>query len=290
MERFPTVESLAAAPLESVLEAWAGLGYYSRARNLHKGARQIVDSRMPASRDEWLEIPGVGPYTAGAVASIAFDQPEAIVDGNVERVFSRLWRLRRSQGEARYKRRIWNLSRAWVRVSSVRGLRPSVVNQALMELGALVCTPRQPMCGVCPVQMSCQAFAQGVVDQFPERKKRPEVIEMQERVLCAIDPQGRVLLHRRAEGEWRGGLWDFPIESADVKVKTTHVWGEARAKLIVTRHRIDRRAQVVSADAKVSGDDYRWFEMKALPQAVGSSFKKTWQSIRETFPEALPQT
>ncbi len=175
IKTFPRVEDLARADEGAVMKAWAGLGYYSRARNLHRGAKMIASaggtkSGFPSTKEAWLEIPGVGPYTAGAITSIALGHPEPIVDGNVERVFARLRRLGRSS-EVKYKAHLWELSRSAVVRAHAAKLSPSDLNQAWMELGATLCTPKNPRCGVCPIRPDCHAFKNDEVASYPEKKK-----------------------------------------------------------------------------------------------------------------------
>lgn len=287
MRRFPTVEELAQAPEEEVLLHWAGLGYYSRARNLHRGAKMIVGKgRFPETREEWLEIPGVGPYTAGAILSIALNQPEAILDGNVERVLARVEMI----GEKSF---FWERSRAWLARAYGKAIEPRVFNQALMELGATVCTPRSPVCERCPLVEVCQARAADRVHEFPVKKKRKEWIKIDERVICLMNDEGEVLLERRPEGEWRGGLWDFPSE---LPLARAEKLDEVESKHIVTRHKIKRVTEVwkagkgsftkwKAADGRGSDPERRWVPVSGpLQLPVGSAFRKSLQYILERYP------
>lgn len=203
LERFPSLEALAAAPLEDVLKAWEGLGYYSRARNLHRAVREVSQrygGRVPDEPETFRALPGVGRYTAGAVMSIAFGREEPVVDGNVRRVFAR-WTDRAEPAEAE----LWRLAG-----ELVVGERPGDLNQSLMELGAIVCTPRSPGCSGCPVSMHCAARAAGTqADRPARRRSRP--LPHEERIAAVIEAgDGRVLIARRpAEGRL-GGMWEFP--------------------------------------------------------------------------------
>jgi len=255
LKRFPTVESLASASEDEVVAAWAGLGYYSRARNLRAAAQAIVRDGFPRDRVGWLALPGVGEYTAGAVLSIAFNETEALVDGNVERVLSRLRRIRRpasslgfslgsSRGDSAYKARLWRTARFAVTRGAQLGVAPRVLNQALMELGAMICSPKSPKCGVCPVADSCRARKQDEVALFPQKKKPKEWIDVSERVLAAVDSRGRWLVRKNAPGEWRAGLWDFP-KYEDFEGKTVEVLAEAEVRYVVTRHRVRRLVTLV---------------------------------------------
>jgi A/G-specific adenine glycosylase len=307
VSRFPTVEALASAPEEDVLLHWAGLGYYSRARNIHQAARQIVAAGgFPRTREGWLEIPGVGPYTAGAILSIALDQPESILDGNVERVLSRVRRISRAGGEAAYKSRLWRLSKIFVERAHEQGVRPSVLNQAMMELGATVCTPKKPKCLLCPIATMCRAHQHSEEESFPPKKKPKEWLSVKEEVHCIFDSKGRMLLALRGRGEWRAGLWDFPEESPFAKTKLIRI-GKVESKLIVTRHKITRTAHVwrmkaagptsskttsgllkASDSAGGVSASLRWISMGQPEVAVGGSLQKTLRQIRDTYPEVLP--
>jgi len=296
--RFPTVEALAAADEAEVMKHWAGLGYYSRARNLHRGARSIVAAGdFPRTREGWLEISGVGDYTAGAILSIALDQPEAILDGNVERVISRLRRVTRVAGDATYKRRLWRLSRAFVERGAALGVKPSVVNQALMELGATFCSPRSPKCDLCPLRAICRGARLGDAESFPPKKRKKEWLQVQEEMDCVIDAEGRCLLRLRGEGEWRAGLWDLP--SSQGPVAGCEKVGVLETRYVVTRHKVTRTTHVWRVSpgwvASESGGDSaldgagtrRWVSLTDPEVAIGSALKKTWQHVRERFEAEL---
>jgi A/G-specific adenine glycosylase len=287
LSRFPTVESLAEAPLDDVLLNWAGLGYYSRARNIHKGAKLIVEKGFPRDREGWLEIPGVGEYTAGAILSIALNQPEAILDGNVERVLSRARRVGRSSGDKIYKSTLWDLSRTLVEAAHAKGIEPRVTNQALMELGATVCTFRNPKCLLCPLQDHCEAHAVGEEVQYPPKKKPKEWLNIREELFCVISPEGQVLVQMRAPGEWRAGLFDLPVE---ISTKGAVHIGEIESKHIVTRHKITRKTHVwrLKKTTLMAAEGLRWINPVEPEVAIGSALKKTLAQIRETFPEAWP--
>ncbi len=206
MERFPTVDSLAAAPLDSVLEAWAGLGYYSRARNLHRAAsivREHHDGALPGDLDGLRALPGIGEYTAGAVASIAFGIATPAVDGNVRRVLSRLFDIENpTPGVLR--------SHASALVDP---RRPGDFNQSLMELGATVCTPRAPRCEDCPVRQQCRAHKCGTVAQRPPTRPAKAIPRIDYAVAAIrFDHAGEVwtLLNRRPESGLLGGMLEFP--------------------------------------------------------------------------------
>ena len=207
VSRWPTVRDLAAADEQQVLAAWQGLGYYRRARHLHRAARAIVDAhdgRVPASVEALLKLPGVGRYTAGAIASIAHQRPAPILDGNVKRVLARLFALDRPIGDRAVEPRLWSLAEA--AVAGAR--RPGDVNQAIMELGATVCTPLAPRCLTCGVRRHCLAAARGIADQLPRPAARKPPLDVTHHVL-AIERGGRFLFEQRPpDGLW-GGMWQL---------------------------------------------------------------------------------
>ena len=207
LARFPTVRDLAAAPLDDVLAAWEGLGFYRRAEHLHAAAQAIVNRHggtVPRSYEALAALPGIGPYTAGAIASIAFGLPVPAIDGNVTRVIARLFRIRSDVTRPNARRRIAELAADLVSVD-----RAGAFNQAMMELGATICTPISPACERCPVEGLCLARAAGEERAIPLSRKRAAVRTV--RVAFAlIEAKGRVLLVRRKSGELLGGLWSLP--------------------------------------------------------------------------------
>jgi A/G-specific adenine glycosylase len=212
MDRFPTVRALAAAPRGAVLSAWSGLGYYRRARLLHDGARHVETEhhgRVPEDAAAVARIPGVGPYTAGAILSLAFGRPAALVDGNVARVFSRWFVLSGDPAVATGKARVWRIARRHVEAEA----DPGRWNEALMELGATVCTPRAPRCSACPVASRCEAHARSVEERYPRASRRGAVPTERLHALVARR-RGRVLLGRRAEASRFGGMWEPPVVRA----------------------------------------------------------------------------
>jgi A/G-specific adenine glycosylase len=207
LKRFPTLKALALADRESVLKAWEGLGYYRRAVHLHEGVRAVLTrhaGRFPSDPGAIRTLPGIGDYTAGAIRSIALGQDAALVDGNVARVLARIAALRRAVQEAATKKSIWTLA-----ASLLPPGRAGDFNQALMELGALVCTPRDPRCRVCPVTRFCRARKEKLTDRIPARVARKALPQRREAV--AVLSRGETLyLRRRPEGGLLGGLWEFP--------------------------------------------------------------------------------
>jgi A/G-specific adenine glycosylase len=210
LKRFPTVVALAEEPEDEVLAAWSGLGYYHRARNLHRGAQHLAErhgGRFPRTLETALGVPGVGLYTASAVLSIAYDVPLPVVDGNVRRVLARLLALRgpafRKDGP--YYNRAEEL---------LDPRRPGDWNQAVMELGATICLPRNPACPACPLRQRCLARARGLVDELPESRARRAPVDVTV-AAALVERDGRVLLVRRPEGRLMGRMWEVPQTSLE---------------------------------------------------------------------------
>ncbi len=205
---FPTVEALAAAPLAAVLKLWEGLGYYSRARSLHRAARIVVSDlggRLPTTADGLRQLPGIGPYTAGAVASIAFGQRVPVLDGNVIRVFARLTDLDADVSQPQVRADLWALAARWLPAE-----RPGDYNQALMELGRTVCKPRAPLCESCPLQTHCRAYAAGTQASRPVKARRTPIPHYDVTAGLIWNASGRLLIAQRPLDGLLGGLWEFP--------------------------------------------------------------------------------
>ncbi len=208
MRRFPTVSALAAADEASVLHAWQGLGYYSRARALLKGAREVLtshDGKLPRNAEQLRSLPGIGPYTAGAIASIAFEQDEPLVDGNVTRVLTRAFALAGDPLKAPLKKQLWELAAALIPSGRARDF-----NQALMELGALVCTPRKPRCSDCPLHTSCQARAQAMTESYPQLAARPAVTEVFVSAALVRRKQKFLVVQLNPDAPRWASMWQFP--------------------------------------------------------------------------------
>jgi len=207
MERFPDVSALAAAAENDVLHAWQGLGYYSRARNLHSAAQSVVRQHggvFPRNLEQLRNLPGVGPYTAAAVATFAFDQPTPPIDANILRVAARLLDYHKPTDTAAGLSDIRTAAEQWQ--PSIEDGGAGILNEALMELGALLCTPRSPRCSACPVRLFCQA---GEPETLPVKKPRPKTVELIEH--CGwIVQDDQVLLEQQTGKRWRG-LWRLPL-------------------------------------------------------------------------------
>ncbi|MEZ4319075.1 MAG: A/G-specific adenine glycosylase [Myxococcota bacterium] len=209
-ERWPTLEDLARAGEDALVEAWAGLGYYTRARNLHRCAVAAVErGGLPSTAEALRELPGIGPYTAGAIASIAFGERAPVVDGNLQRVLSRVFVVEDAPSGTAGSRAIWGHA-ADLHASAPEGAHPGDLNQALMELGARVCTPRNPRCGGCPLGSQCGALAQGRVSELPRPKVRKPPVAIAGVAGLLTGPEG-VLLVKRPQTGLLGGLWSPPV-------------------------------------------------------------------------------
>lgn len=224
IDRFPDVKDLAAADQDEVLHLWSGLGYYARGRNLHAAAKKIVEEfggEFPRTLEELTTLPGVGRSTAGAILAQAFEIPAPILDGNVKRVLTRLEGITEWPGQTQVEKHLWQLSETLLPTPALRGssisrLRDSSTSrlrdytQAIMDLGATLCTRTKPDCGRCPFMDDCQAYTKGLVDQIPARKPKKAKPVREKIFLVLRNDQGEVMLEKRpATGIW-GGLWSFP--------------------------------------------------------------------------------
>jgi A/G-specific adenine glycosylase len=283
VERFPDVSALAAASEEEILKAWAGLGYYSRARNLVRAAQRMVSEsggRVPSSIDSLRALPGIGRYTAGAICSIAFNQPQPVVDGNVRRVITRLQGIAGREPDSFF----WEQAAALVPVRCA-----SDFNQAMMELGALVCLPSRPLCESCPVSGLCSARARGLENRIPavRSSKNSETVEL---IVLVLRRGGQVLLTMRDDRGFIPGKWCLPnrvIESGEVPARAARRFAAAMVGKEVriregsrVRHSITWRrivARVFSAeltDASASGA-FLWAERSTAQRFLTSSlFRK----------------
>ena len=262
LKRFPTVESLAGSAEEEVLTLWAGLGYYSRARNLRRAAREIVQAcGFPRTFAGLRALPGIGDYTAAAIASIAFEEPHAVLDGNVLRVVARIENDASDIASTRTRERFRAIAQSWLDASPAP---PGMFNQALMELGATVCLPKNPRCPACPLREGCGALAAGTVAQLPVKFRRTAPVKLED-TLLVVRRNGRILLRQRAADASRmAGFWDLPTP-ADLPA------ARAGAPLTVIRHTITHhhyRLTVAPAMARVPKGPFRWFtpaELERVP-------------------------
>jgi A/G-specific adenine glycosylase len=325
LQRFPDLRALAEASEEEVLELWSGLGYYRRARALLAGARFVLErhgGEFPAAEEDALEIPGIGRYTSGAIRSIALGERAPVVDGNVARVLTRYFAVRGVVSRAAVAGGLWKIAALAV----VRGV-PGEVNQAQMELGALVCTPASPDCGRCPLASRCAALAQDLVGLLPELPPKRSTVEL-ERTVLLVRQGERVLLRRRRHDELSPGLWDLPgaftgaggdrsgglldVErSLPVRVTSLGLLGTVRHAVtyrrIVLRVREARAVRTRAAAPQAStggleegrtvlsgrdGAEYAWFRARdALGKAVSSPARRillAWGATRPASEAAEP--
>ena len=291
LERFPDVAALASAPEDDVMKLWEGLGYYRRARNLQKGARQVMEEyggEIPSQGEELLRISGIGAYTAGAIASIAFDRTVPAVDGNVIRVVSRLCGIRENVGTPSVRRRIEQTA-----ASLVPPDRPGDFNQAMMDLGATVCTPGTPSCDRCPLTHLCDAYRVGDPEDIPELPRKNPPREMPYDV-CLIFAGNRVLMRQRTEAMLQG-LWVYPLLDgwhtmkqlpAAVKRKTgltvTDVAAAGEARHVFTHQIWRMKLYTMTADAQEAPENGRFVtrqEMDAL--ALPTAVKRAAEIVRD---------
>jgi len=241
LERFPDASALAAAAEPDVLAAWSGLGYYSRARNLHRAARQIDADGLPRTYEQVLALPGVGPYTAAAIASIALDLPFAAVDGNVIRVVSRLTNDGSEVTAPAVRRRF-----AAEAARLLDSRRPGDFNQSMMELGATLCLPGAPLCGACPVSRFCAARAAGTERQLPVKRKAPKAREVAVDLVLLRDGD-RVFLMQRAAAERRlAGFWELPDKKLFPRLRGRETGGFSH-QIVNDRFRVKVWAAAVPA-------------------------------------------
>jgi len=274
LERFPTLKSLAETDLTQLLAEWAGLGYYRRARLLHQAARQIQQEnggRLPQRYAALRKLPGLGPYTAAAVASIAFDEAVPAVDGNVERVLSRVFAIEGDPKRGTAARSIREVAQTLIKTQP-----PHLFTQALMELGALVCLPRRPSCESCPWAKECRAYQEGRVDELPERAAaRP--IEGVSAYAAILRRKEKVLWRRRSAGGHNEGLWELPttawhpgeMDENEARTRIAKLGREyhgewrvrerlATVKHSITFHRITLTAFAVAGEVEGESEDLYW--------------------------------
>ncbi len=298
MARFPDVSALAAAAEPEVLEAWAGLGYYSRARNILVTAREL-DARggvFPQSREGLLALKGIGEYTAGAIASLAFDRPEPILDGNLVRVFSRFYGMAFLPDSKANRDAYWGKAREWAEAH-----RPGLVNEGLMELGALVCVPRNPACGDCPLAAGCAARRTGTQASLPPAKGRKAGVEVEGYAVAAYRKAAggrQILLYTPGKAERLAGLATFPFFAVPDWPSLKTAWKSAVPALAgaglkprpatvshgITNYRY--RIRLAEADAGTGKEPgplpsgYAWVAEEALERALVSSLpRKIWRAL-----------
>jgi len=274
LRRFPSLPALAAAGFSRVLASWSGLGYYRRARHLHQAARTIMAAhggKFPRTPREILALPGIGRYTAGAILSIAFGRREPVLDGNVARVLSRLMLQRGDPRVRSNETRLWEAARSLVEASSA----PGDLNQALMELGATLCTPLAPGCPRCPLARRCLARAAGVEEKIPPPRRRRPTVTLRQKV-ALVQKGDRLLMRRREATGLMDGLWEFPALSAGRRPASDQLRLAPQARLATVRHSITYRRLLVEVHrarllAEPRGNSYRWVDPRRLAELPISS-------------------
>ncbi len=280
LRRFPTIRALARAPLPAVLAAWSGLGYYRRARHLHEAAGRVVRShggRFPRGPEEARALPGVGRYTAGAILSIAYGDPQPVVDGNVARVLSRLLLLRGDPRSPGGERRLWDLARLLVEEASSAG----DLNQALMELGATICVPSAPDCPRCPLRRRCAARAAGVQRSIPAPRRLRAPVTLRHAV-ALVAREGRFLMRRRHATGLMDGLWEFPAlrgaaghgpraDDEQDRLRLRSLGTIARLRHSVTYRRLLVEVHRARLLGEPRGARYRWITPRAVRRLPTSS-------------------
>ena len=293
MREYPSIRRLAAASEDELRALWAGLGYYSRARNLHRACEQIVEQhggRMPTTYNELLALPGIGPYTAAAISSLAFGQPYASVDGNLERVLARLTGY---TGVARGAEPIQETAAELVALGN-----PGAVNEALMDLSATVCAPRNPRCDACPLAKWCVAFEQNLTDEIPRRATRKSMIQLQAKGVLLLRRKRKsweIFISKRPPKVWLAGQWDIPWWiagregappiAAPLRAATT-------VKRTITRHKIEFTVQAhVASPAQAEkdvqalrhlGSAYDWApvtDLASLPRPTRTAVQAILQTL-----------
>jgi len=289
LDSFPTVDDLAAAEQQSVLKMWEGLGYYSRARNLHAASKQIVNqfnSSFPDSYSGLLELKGIGPYTAAAVSSIAFNRVQAVVDGNVIRVLSRFYGIEKDVRRAAVKSEIQAYADEIIDEEN-----PGDFNQAVMELGATVCSPTNPQCDSCPLSTRCVAYNSAMTETIPYKSKKKKVPHHQIGVGMITDKNDRLLIALRPEDAMLGGLWEFPggkKESDETIVQT--VKRELQEELDVEVAVGDKFMQLNHAYShfKITLHAY-WCSIERGEPIPKTSQKITWTTLEEIEQYPFPR-
>ena len=278
--RFPDLKTLADAPESAVVEAWAGLGYYSRARNLHRSARALVErGGFPQTYQELIELPGFGPYTSRSVASLAFDQAVGVVDGNVVRVLSRFEAEAWDWWQPKVRDQIQTHADAWV-----KNVSPYQMNQALMELGRTICTPKSPGCLLCPIRPKCGAYKQDLVKVLPKpRPRRGRELWAWEARVCVQD--GRILLERNTGAPFLRGQWLLPATARRLMEKPARY----DYRHSITHHDIFVTVRPELPTISEGTADLRWVELKEIRQHVPVSLvTKALLSLEPADPARLP--
>lgn len=272
LRRFPSVKVLAAAEVEEVVARWSGLGYYSRARNLHEASRRIREKgTFPSTMNGWLELPGIGPYTAGAIASIAFGENVPVVDGNVIRVLTRLFALKGDPKKNPLKTRLWRVA-----ARLVPTIRAGDFNQALMELGATICLPENPKCGVCPLRKNCRAFQLSKTADFPTPGPKQKIVKVSMKA-SLIEKGGKFLVARRNGARHFQGMWEFPqVPPACLGLRARKVGTYSKIRHSIMNRRLHLQPVIyhcLSGKPRLAGSyvAFQWIRKEELKNFPSSS-------------------
>ena len=261
LERFPTVETLAAAPMDEVLALWSGLGYYSRARNLRQAAQAIVEAGgFPREHEAMRALPGIGDYTAAAVASIAFGLPHAVLDGNVLRVVARMENDAADIAAPRTRERFREIAQGWLDRRNA-----GEFNQALMELGATVCLPKNPQCEACPMERLCRGRAAGTAAQLPVKLRKQQPVRLESVLLVVRDGRKILLRRREASASRMPGFWELPEPEHAPRARVGKSYGTFRHTITHHHYTFEVRAATWRA-ADLEGGGFAWFAPSELPE------------------------
>jgi len=274
MKRFPDIQSLAAVSNDDVLAYWSGLGYYARARNLLRTAKTCVDNHdgdLPKTPDELAALPGIGESTANAIYSQAFNKPAVILDGNVKRVLSRYFAVEGWPGKASIHKELWNIAGQLLPAN-----RGADYTQAIMDLGATLCTRTKPACEACPVNETCKAYGAGTVEQFPAKRPALKISKKSFQMLILLDKEGNVLLERRPPAGIWGGLWSLPADDDGTPIQQRLGIGNQPLKPLapmqhqLTHIRMTIQPLIGHTEIFPSGvectPDQRWFNRHEWPE------------------------
>lgn len=287
IKTFPTVEQLAGAPESTALKHWAGLGYYRRARMLHAGAKRVTEAyqgKVPSEVPELLKIPGIGRYTAGAISSIAFEKRAPIVDGNVMRILTRLLAIKDDIGASATQKKLWQIAEDILPDKNIGDF-----NQAMMELGATVCFPTSPKCGICPVSAECAALAMNKQTDFPVRKERTKLESIRNYALV-LRQKGKVLIQKQANHERWGGLWMFPFWEKKKDMQTL-TGNETTKKFMSIQHgytkykiTLDVYENEIKEQVSVKENETKWVTPKQLNKyALPAPHKRIMKELQKQY-------
>jgi len=275
IDRFPGLETLAAAPVDDVLALWSGLGYYARARNLHKAAGICVQQyggKLPRTPEELARLPGIGPSTANAIFSQAHDTPAVVLDGNVKRVLARYFAVDGWPGKSTVHKHLWDMAAQLLPKS-----RGADYTQAIMDLGAMLCTRSNPRCDGCPVADDCQALQDNAIENYPAPRPRIKTGKKSFHMLILTDEQGRVLLERRPPAGIWGGLWCLPADDDGIDLHDRLGLQNTKMQpLLKLQHQLTHLSmeiQPLIGDTEITpegvkcGSEQRWFDCREWPKA-----------------------